>query len=95
MSSKERLKKLRRNLFVNLIGSGVVDDRHSNSSAKMSMMPDSKEGYTLHPLGPTSIIKFFCFAQRENLETTFENNHYKIYVLLFFSNFEFPCSMPH
>ena len=35
ISLKDRRKKLRHNLFVNLIESGVVDDKHSNFQEKV------------------------------------------------------------
>ena len=46
ISLKDRRKKLRHNLFVNLIESGVVDDKHSNSPEKVYNTRQQKKLYS-------------------------------------------------
>ena len=68
------VKKLRHNLFVNLIKSGVVDD--STAIPRKKSIPDSKKGYILHPLGPKPCSTVFSLAQGRGGETALETNFF-------------------
>ena len=79
MTRQDWQKKLRQIFFVNLIGSGIVDDKHSNSPER-SLIIDNKKG--LYALSfKTKELIIFGFGKK--LETVFEQQPFKIRVSSF------------